>query len=98
MPKRLRPIGHDDRLSVVDHLDELRSRLIVCFPVLIVAFGFCFWQNHRLLNLLNDPLTRTNTHTSNKLNGITNDTVSTGKHLERAGRSLKQLSQSSTTP
>ena len=56
MPKRLRPIGHEDRLSVVDHLDELRSRLIVCFAVLIVAFGFCFWQNHRLLNLLNKPL------------------------------------------
>jgi len=27
MPKVLRPIGHEDRLSIVDHLDELRSRL-----------------------------------------------------------------------
>ena len=29
-PVRWRPIGHGDQLSVVGHLDELRSRLIVC--------------------------------------------------------------------
>src|ERR1700744_4198011 len=98
MPKRLSPIGHDDRLSVVDHLDELRSRLIVCFAVLIVAFGICFWQNHRLLNLLNNPLPPVSTHTSNKLNGSINDNVSTGKHLERAGKSLSQVANSAVTP
>jgi sec-independent protein translocase protein TatC len=54
--KVLRPIGHEDRLSIVDHLDELRSRLIVCLAVLLVAFGICFWQNHTLLNLLNRAL------------------------------------------
>ena len=97
MPKRLRPIGHEDRLSVVDHLDELRSRLMVCLAVLIVAFGFCFWQNHRLLNLLNKPLPAVSTNTSNKLNGITDDSVSTGKYLERAGKSLTQIAQSSAT-
>ena len=56
MAKVLRPIGHDDRLSIVDHLDELRSRLIVSLAVLLVAFGICFWQNHHLLNLLNRAL------------------------------------------
>jgi sec-independent protein translocase protein TatC len=54
--KVLRPIGSDDRLSIVDHLDELRSRLIVCLAALLVAFGICFWQNHALLNLLNRAL------------------------------------------
>ena len=98
MPKRLRPIGHEDRLSVVDHLDELRSRLIVCFAVLIVAFGFCFWQNHRLLDLLNRPLPAVSTNTSNKLNGVTDDSVSAGKHLERAGQALSSVANSSTTP
>jgi sec-independent protein translocase protein TatC len=98
MPKRLKPIGHDDRLSVVDHLDELRSRLIVCAAVLIVAFGLCFWQNHRLLTLLNNPLPANSTHTSNKLNGITDDNVSTGKHLERAGRELSNLARSGAVP
>jgi sec-independent protein translocase protein TatC len=52
----IRPIGHDDRLSIVDHLDELRSRLMVCLAVLLVAFGICFWQNHALLGLLNRAL------------------------------------------
>lgn len=52
----VRPIGHDDRLSIVDHLDELRSRLIVSLVVLLVAFGICFWQNHTLLGLLNRAL------------------------------------------
>jgi len=54
--KVLRPIGHDDRLSIVDHLDELRTRLIVCGVALLVAFGVCFWQNHALLDLLNRAL------------------------------------------
>jgi sec-independent protein translocase protein TatC len=56
MKRVLRPIRHEDRLSVVDHLDELRSRLIICALALAVAFGVCFWQNHRLLHLLNQPL------------------------------------------
>lgn len=53
MARKLRPIGHEDRLSVVDHLDELRSRLIVCTIALGVAFGIAFWQNAPLINLLN---------------------------------------------
>ena len=28
--RRIRPISHEDRLSVVEHLDELRTRLIIC--------------------------------------------------------------------
>jgi len=49
-------IGHKDRLSVVDHLDELRGRLLVCLAVVGVAFGFCMWQNHALLSVINAPL------------------------------------------
>jgi sec-independent protein translocase protein TatC len=56
VPKVLRPIGHDDRLSIVDHLDELRSRLVICLAALLVAFGICFWQNHLLLDVLNRAL------------------------------------------
>src|SRR2546421_12616809 len=56
MVKVLRPIGHEERLSLVDHLDELRSRLIVCGAVLAVAFGVCLWQNHTLLEIINEPL------------------------------------------
>jgi sec-independent protein translocase protein TatC len=55
-PGRLRSIGHQDKLSVVGHLDELRTRLIVSLLAVSVAFGFCFWQNHALLRLVNTPL------------------------------------------
>jgi sec-independent protein translocase protein TatC len=54
--KKIRPIGHDDRLSLVDHLDELRTRLIIAAGAFIVALGLCFWQNHELLKIVNDPL------------------------------------------
>jgi sec-independent protein translocase protein TatC len=55
-PSRLRPIDHEDTLSVVGHLDELRLRLIVALAAVAVAFGFCFWQNHELLHLIDRPL------------------------------------------
>jgi sec-independent protein translocase protein TatC len=61
MAPALRPIGHDDRLSIVEHLDELRSRLIICGIVLAVAFGLCYWQNQALLKVLNRALPHTNT-------------------------------------
>ena len=64
MAKVLRPIGHDDRLSIVDHLDELRSRLIVCLLALGIAFAVCFWQNHALLDLLNRALPHNSTVTT----------------------------------
>src|ERR1039458_5096077 len=56
MPSAIRTIGHEDRLSLVDHLDELRARLIVSTVVLAVAFGLCLWQNHALLHIINKPL------------------------------------------
>jgi sec-independent protein translocase protein TatC len=52
----IRSIAHEERLTVVGHLDELRSRIIISLLVVAVAFGVCFWQNHRLLNLINKPL------------------------------------------
>ena len=65
MATALRPVKHDDRLSLVEHLDELRTRLIVSALTLVVAFGICFWQNHALLSVLNKPLQETsNTITS----------------------------------
>ena len=52
----LRPIRHEDRLSLVDHLDELRKRLIVCIVVFLVAFGVCLWQDNAILDIINRPL------------------------------------------
>jgi sec-independent protein translocase protein TatC len=54
--RRVRPIKYDDRLSVVDHLDELRSRLIVCAVAFGVAWAFTAWQNDLVLEIVNGPL------------------------------------------
>jgi sec-independent protein translocase protein TatC len=56
MATAIRPIGHEDRLTLVDHLDELRTRLIISGAVLAIAFGVCLWQNHKLLHIINKPL------------------------------------------
>lgn len=53
---RLKPVSHEDRLTVVEHLDELRTRIVVSLAAFAVAFGLCFWQNHQLLHWLNKPL------------------------------------------
>ncbi len=93
MPKRLRPIGHEERLSVVDHLDELRSRLIVCASVLIVAFGLCFWQNSHLLTLLNSPLKHLSKTARDHISGTAGDEVGARKGLLNASGDLSLLSR-----
>jgi sec-independent protein translocase protein TatC len=52
----IRPVGYDDRLSVVEHLDELRSRLIISGIAFAVAFTVCMVFNHQLLEVVNHPL------------------------------------------
>jgi sec-independent protein translocase protein TatC len=93
MPK-LRPIGHEDRLSVVDHLDELRGRLIICGVVVVIAFGFAYWQNNLLLNALNRPLPAQPKTGANHIGGLTNDTVSAARHLANAAALFQTLSRS----
>ncbi len=53
---RLKAVRHEDRLTLVEHLDELRTRLIVTIAAFCVALSLCFWQNHRLLDIANGPL------------------------------------------
>src|SRR3712207_4642460 len=61
MSRTLRAISHEDRLSLVDHLDELRTRRIICVVAYAVCFGICCWQNDRVLGLLERPLERAST-------------------------------------
>jgi sec-independent protein translocase protein TatC len=53
---RLKAVSHEDRLTLVEHLDELRTRLIVSIIVFGVALALCFWQNHLLLDIAKAPL------------------------------------------
>jgi sec-independent protein translocase protein TatC len=96
MARVLRPIGHDEKLSVVDHLDELRSRLIVAIGVLIVAFGVCYWQNHALLNLLNHALPGNYANNTNQVGGIAKDSVSERSALLGASRATAGLVHASS--
>lgn len=56
MARRVRAVSHEDRLTLVEHLDELRSRIVVCLVVFGVALALCFWQNHLLLEIASGPL------------------------------------------
>ncbi len=56
MATTLRPIRHEDRLSLVEHLDELRKRIIVCVVVFVACFGLCLWQGDVVLDIINRPL------------------------------------------
>jgi sec-independent protein translocase protein TatC len=53
---RFKPVSHDDRLTLVEHLDELRSRIIICALAFAVGFGLCFWQDEQVFDVLNKPL------------------------------------------
>lgn len=50
------PVDPDAGLSVVEHLEELRSRVLVSLTAFGVALGLCFWQNHLIIQLVNRPL------------------------------------------
>ena len=53
---RIRAVSHEDRLTLVEHLDELRTRIVICLVVFCVALALCFWQNHLLLEIAAAPL------------------------------------------
>jgi len=94
--KVLRPIGHEERLSIIDHLDELRSRLIVCGVVLVTVFGICFWQNHALLHLLNRALPATPSTSASHLSGTTRAEAGAARGLTRMAGEFGQLAKSKT--
>jgi sec-independent protein translocase protein TatC len=64
MARRLRPVAHEDRLSLVEHLTELRVRLIIALVAVCATTALCMWQNHTVLDILNRPLDSTVAHGS----------------------------------
>lgn len=87
MAKVLRPIGHEDRLSIIDHLDELRSRLFVCAGIFVIAFCICFWQNPSLISVLNRALPHVSTVSGQHgLQSIPNETARERRYLKNAAR------------
>jgi sec-independent protein translocase protein TatC len=52
-PRRVKP---DEQLTLVEHLDELRSRILVVLVVFTIAIGVCFYEADRILQFLATPL------------------------------------------
>src|SRR3954451_13328270 len=58
----LRAVAHGERLTLTEHLGELRVRLLLSVAVLTVLFAGGLWQSRSLLHVLNVPLAQlTNT-------------------------------------
>ncbi|MGZ8693435.1 MAG: twin-arginine translocase subunit TatC [Gaiellaceae bacterium] len=53
LPRRLR---HGEEATLVEHLDELRTRLLTGLGSIVVAFVFTYWQRDWLLAKLREPL------------------------------------------
>jgi sec-independent protein translocase protein TatC len=56
-PKRLpRRLGHGEEATLVEHLGELRSRLVISLGALVPAFILCFAFHERIVRWLARPL------------------------------------------
>jgi sec-independent protein translocase protein TatC len=53
---RFRRVRPDDELTLVEHLDELRTRLIVSISALTVAVAVCYYEQHRIYHALRGPI------------------------------------------
>lgn len=98
----IRPVGHEDRLSLVEHLDELRTRIILSIVAFAVAFSLCYWQNERVLDVINKPLDSAHrVDCSAKNRGKADDALersgcfnqAVGRYLKSAAPTLAQSSR-----
>jgi sec-independent protein translocase protein TatC len=53
---RIRRVKPDDELTLVEHLDELRVRLIVSLLVLTIAVAGCYYESHNILHFITGPI------------------------------------------
>ena len=53
LPRRLQ---HGEEATLVEHLDELRSRLIICLVAIVPAFAVTFAFHEQIMEWLKDPL------------------------------------------
>ena len=98
MSRAIRPVGHEEHLSLVEHLDELRTRMIICLVALGVAFALCFWQNHELLHLIGNPYTKETKGQVNRCQGQQGPNWCTDKALEKVVVYMNALAKDSKNP
>jgi len=56
MARKLAPIGHTDELTLVDHLDELRTRIVYSLVFLTIVFALCFANSNAVLHVITKPI------------------------------------------
>src|SRR3954464_11458173 len=59
LPRRLQ---HGEEATLVEHLDELRTRIFVALGALVVGFAIAFVFHHELIRWLEQPLPEAKRH------------------------------------
>ncbi len=98
MATAIRTIGHEDRLTLVDHLEELRTRLIVSGIAIAIAFGVCLWQNHALLEVINRPLSKQTQKQVEKGNGPIGQTALAQQGVLGVARDVQSIASTLADP
>ena len=87
----LRAVAHDERLTVTQHLTELRARLLLSVAVLAVLFAGGLWQSRSLLHVLNAPLAHVKTSSAARGSGS-----ELPEALARSGGAFTRLAHASS--
>jgi sec-independent protein translocase protein TatC len=98
MATTIRPIGHEERLSLVDHLEELRTRLIVSGVTLAIVFAVCFWQNHALLQFINSPLNKQTQEQVERFEGPLGQTWLAQKSVREVTHETESITRALSAP
>jgi sec-independent protein translocase protein TatC len=56
VPRLPRRLAHGESVTLVEHLTELRTRLLIGLGSIAVAFCFTYWQRDRIIEWLAEPL------------------------------------------
>jgi sec-independent protein translocase protein TatC len=81
-------VRYDERPSVVEHLQELRARLIVSLAAIALAFSVTMWQSHRLLHIINRPLAHQTEHQARSGDGPLGATYTVQQSSRSLGENL----------
>jgi sec-independent protein translocase protein TatC len=87
----LRGVAHGERLTVTQHLSELRARLLLSVAVLAVLFAGGLWQSRSLLHVLNAPLAHLRTTSAQHGSGS-----DLSRALARSGGAFTRLAHASS--
>jgi sec-independent protein translocase protein TatC len=91
---KIRPVSSEDRFTLVEHLSELRSRIITSLAIFVVIFAVAYWQNGNILEVINKPLEKSQKVTAKQCTGKSNDSqqsVCFERAVAKALRSFEPL-------